>query len=314
MLIKFWEGIGDQLSAQWFALLLTPAFVFWLGGFLVWVLHFGWGAVEQNFVHLPLPEQVTYLVLGLLLVVFSSVAVQTIARPLVRLCAGYWPVWPGWLNWPLLRVRNWCVQRQLRRMEVLAGQWQELANKGLKQLSVEESEAYTQLDQQLRQFPDDSALLPTRLGNCLRAAELRPWMKYGLDAVICWPHLWLLLPDEARQELSEARASVNGALFNLLWGVLFLVWTLWAWWAIFVGVAVALFAYWQALNAAEVYGNLLNAAFDLYRLTLYDALRWPQPLDTSDEKNSGQRLTEYLFRGTLDTPVTLQVPPVWPRP
>ncbi len=150
--------------------------------------------------------------------------------------------------------------------------------------------------------------MPTKLGNILRSAENRPWDKYGLDAVICWPRLWLLLPEEVKKELSEARASLDSAARTLLWGVLFLVWTIWAWWALLVGLIIAIWAYQWALNAAEVYGDLLESTFDLHRFSLYDMLRWPPPENSVVEKEEGTKLTRYLFRGILASPVTFKNP------
>ena len=42
----------------------------------------------------------------------------------------------------------------------------------------------------------------------MRAAELRPLSRYGQDAVICWPRLWLLLPDASRHDITTARGSL----------------------------------------------------------------------------------------------------------
>ena len=53
---------------------------------------------------------------------------------------------------------------------------------------------------------------------------------------------------------------------------------------------------------------MLRSAFDLYRFRLYQALRWELPVDTESEKEYGERLTEYLFRGTLESPVMFRHP------
>ena len=54
-------------------------------------------------------------------------------------------------------------------------------------------------------------VLPTRLGNALRAAESYPGdeQRWGLDAVFWWPRLYLILPDSARGQVDDARASVD---------------------------------------------------------------------------------------------------------
>jgi hypothetical protein len=148
------------------------------------------------------------------------------------------------------------------------------------------------------QFPAQTEkLMPTRLGNLLRAAEMRPLNKYELDAVICWPRLWLVLPDSVKKELQEARAELNTAARVWLWSLLFLIWTVWAWWAAPVGLLSALFAYRWALDAAATYCDLLESAFDLHRTDLYKALRWPIPANPVEERELGRQLTVYLRRG-----------------
>jgi hypothetical protein len=49
---------------------------------------------------------------------------------------------------------------------------------------------------------------------------------------------------------------------------------------------------------AEVFGDLLEAAFDLYRIALDRQLRWPLPPDPKHERAEGRRLRSYLWRGS----------------
>jgi hypothetical protein len=62
--------------------------------------------------------------------------------------------------------------------------------------------------------------------------------------------------------------------------------------------------YSMAQYSAMAYGDLLESAFDLHRLSLYDAVGWPRPADSEHEKALGAQLTEFLWRGTVPKPVT----------
>jgi hypothetical protein len=69
-------------------------------------------------------------------------------------------------------------------------------------------------------------------------------------------------------------------------------------WAIPVGLGVAAASAWfWAPARAEVFADLVEAAFDLHRLELYRQLRWPLPANPADEREAGTQLTEYLVRG-----------------
>lgn len=115
---------------------------------------------------------------------------------------------------------------------------------------------------------------------------------------MCWPRLWLVLPDAAKQELTEARARLDLAAQMWLWAALFVVWTPWAWWAPVLAVIVATFSYRSMVDAAGTFADLLDASFDLYRANLYIGLRWPLPQHPAEERASGVALTEYLWRGS----------------
>jgi hypothetical protein len=295
MLTKFWEGIGDKLADKWVTQLLAPALVFWVGGLLAWATRFGWAILDQWFTQLSETEQLAVLVGGLLLIGASSAVVETFVLPVLRLLEGYWPHW--------VPIRGWLVSWQNLWLNRAECRWQELANRGIARLTSMEREEYVALDQQIRLAPADrTERMPTQLGNILRAAERRPGIKYGLDAIVCWPRLWLLLPDGAKAELSAARSTLDTAVRIAIWSMLFLVWGIWEWWALAAGLFAAFFAYRQALSAAQAYGDLLEAAFDLHRMKLYKELRWQAPDGTENERARGEKVTEYLFRGTLSHP------------
>ncbi|MBE9100212.1 hypothetical protein [Vacuolonema iberomarrocanum] len=293
---KLLEGFGAKLVDQWGANLLTPAFVFWLGGLLAWGdrQNWDWSDLTAFINGLEEPIQIAVLFIVLLVIIASGFVIQRFDLAVLRLFEGYWPPF-------LTPVRRWFLRRQHARFDRLDRRWQTLIHQKYQTaLTPRALEDLAALEEELRQFPSDrDRLMPTRLGNLLRAAESRPGEKYGLDAIICWPRLWLLLPDKVKQELQTARADLNTAARLWLWGVLFILWVfMGAWWPVLVGGSVAVFSYNWMLQAAEIYGSLLESAFDLHRMALYAALHFPLPTHPAEEQVMGKAVTEYLWRGS----------------
>ena len=275
MVAKFWDKLGDGLAEQWSAQRLGPALAFWGGGLLAWSWRYGWQPLIHWLVALDsLAAYVALIVGALLLLTASSAAITWLQLPVLRLAEGYWP-------W---RFRQWrfdLARHVKERLRLKEERWQALADKPEAQRSAEEQDEYARLDAELSGYPvDPRRLMPTRLGNLLRAAEEYPRVRYGLPISVSWPRLWLILSEETQSTLAEAREGLNAATRLLIWGVLFVFWVVWAWWVIPAAAAVILAAYWRMLSAAGVYGDLLRAAFDLYRFSLYEQLRWPLPPGT----------------------------------
>ena len=330
MTAKVLESFGGKFAEQWVATLLTPAFVFWLGGFATIVQRWGWQLLVATFTAYPDPLQIALLVSSFCLIAASAFVVQRFDLATLRFLEGYGPLWLSPLRqWRLrhYRARKTKLIQESQALRAIEDQQttkfqdlkKQIEGQGAAALSEVERQQYRQLNEQLltpTQQEDlirlDQALLalpaanpdllPTRLGNLLRAAERKPLEKYGLDAVICWSRLRMLLPDAVKKDLQEARADLNAAVRVWLWSLLFCGWTfvggsLGTTWPLVIGVLSAWFAYDWAIAAASAYGELLEAAFDLHRHLLYQSLRWGLPSDPVVEKRVGADLTQYLWRG-----------------
>lgn len=292
MLTKLSEGVGGKLAELWAATLLTPAFFFWAGGIAAWVWRNGPQELEARITGLSRLEQGALVVGGLLAVATSATVARHLTLTVLRFLEGYWPA-------SLRPVRKRLVSWQASRFNKAQERWQELAAKGVQNLTPQEHDEYAALDWRRLHVPTSpERWMPTALGNVLRGAELRPWERYGLDTVIWWPRLWLVLPEAVKKELSEARARLDTLARVWFWGALFLIWTVWAWWAALVGLAVAFFTYGRMVNAAEAFGDVLVSAFDLHRIALYQHLRWPPPPNPAKERQIGKQMTAYLWRGS----------------
>jgi len=185
----------------------------------------------------------------------------------------------------------------LRRLKRAEERLQELSGKAFRGQPVDER-ALAAVEQRLHDLPAAASVMPTRLGNILRAAEDRPRDRYGLDPVVCWPHLWLSLEQETQQELAQSRKELDDGARLWLWFLVFAAWTWTAWWAPLVTVLGCTAAYYGTmLTKARSYGLLMQAAFDLYRRRIYLALNWPFPEDPDEERGSGESVTAYLWRG-----------------
>jgi hypothetical protein len=231
---------------------------------------------------------------GLLVVAVgvSALLLQPLQLGLVRLLEGYWPAWAGPFT---ARGRR----RQRARFDALAA----VSAPRPEPPGPEELIAMGAADAQLRRsFPaDPAALLPTRLGNVLRAAESRAGEPYGLDAVVAWPRLYPLLSDSVRAVVDDQRdgldlaarfCAVFAAAAAVSAGLLLTA----GWWLLVPAACLALawLSYRGAVAAAVAYGEGIRAAIDLHRFDLLTALRLPLPATLEQERAINEQLSLFL--------------------
>jgi len=291
------KGFSGKLGERWFEILFTPALLFWAGGALLWFLGHQLRPILAWFEERSDSEQIALIVIGLAVITASGAVMTQFALPALKLLEGYWPHWVD----PL---RNRLARRWEAGAAVMRGQIQALAGLGLENLTPNQQTEFNRLDYCLHYIPVDfSRIMPTRLGNLLRSAEDRPAVRYGLDAAKCWPQLWLCLPDPVKNDIAAARTDLDSAVTALLWSLLFVLWSFFSLWAIPIAILSGALSYFRLTVRAETYADLVSAAFDVHRATLYSTLRLPMPATAADERDAGQILTEYLWRGS-DSPKT----------
>jgi hypothetical protein len=151
-------------------------------------------------------------------------------------------------------------------------------------------------------YPDYfERVMPTRLGNALRAEEDRAGRQYGLDALVTAPHLSLVAADKHVQYLKDTRqqmdTSVRLCVVSLL-GALEAAAALFSdgWWLLIalVPYALAYLAYRAAVAAADEYTTAMKTVIDLNRFTLYESLNVERPHDTREERRTNETLMQLL--------------------
>ncbi|MFL6141784.1 MAG: hypothetical protein ACJ72N_07945 [Labedaea sp.] len=157
-------------------------------------------------------------------------------------------------------------------------------------------------------YPAASAVMPTRLGNVIRAAEDYSQSRYGANYLLVWPRLAHLCTERFVQDYEISRAGVDfllvvstlSALFAVLGGLVVVILN----GAILLFVAVILggfglsrLAYASAVDAAKEYGEQIRASVDLFRLELLRQLRYPEPADPKRERAMWEDFDDLLRRG-----------------
>lgn len=179
----------------------------------------------------------------------------------------------------------------------------------LRHLGAQRQEARREASQEKSlRFPAERDLMPTALGNVLKAAEEYPRQAYGIDALVAWPRLSLLLPNSLLQSGAAAFDSMRflllicllSSLFALLAGiytaaaaagaVLYLA-------VLIGGLVLARASYRAATEAAVEYGLHVRAAFDLHRNDLLDQLRQPLPTTAREEQRTWAQVCARLATG-----------------
>lgn len=299
---KLLESVSSKLGEAWVARVLSPAFAFWTVGFFAWTWSHGWTTTPVQWLDARVPELsaeatlLTLAVVALLVVAASGAVVERLTLPVLRLLQGYWPAWTRPFRTPLVR-------RQATKRQRLDDEWQALYE--ISQASdapPDMRDRFVDVEEALRRFPGAHDVLPTRVGNILRAAERNSRDRHGLDAQIAWGHLWLVLPSDQRAEVRNSRSDLDRTVVSWIWAVLVAVWAVWAWWAPVLAVLAAWAIYTGGvLGAARSWSDDVEAVTDLYRPALYRALRLPLPTTPLADRELGLFLNQYLLRGS-DSP------------
>jgi hypothetical protein len=264
------------------------------------------GLVIQRLTALEASDAIA-LVLALLL--FSFV-MHPLQLSLVRLLEGYWG--PSALA---AAAARWRTSRHLERRRALERIVEKFTAEGGTQSAAAWS-AYQDAAWRLRHlYPSDERVLPTALGNALRAGEDLPDSKYGLDATLVWPRLYPLLSERLTNVLEDQRNqldfSVRMSAVFVLGGVIsaaFLVrhgaWVL----VPITLMALGWLSYRGAVSTALVYAEGIQSAFDLHRFDLLRSLHLPLPRDMNEEQETNRSLCAFLRQG-FPYPMKYEHPP-----
>ena len=146
--------------------------------------------------------------------------------------------------------------------------------------------------------------MPTRLGNALRAAEIRAGEPYGLDTVVAWPRLYPCsrtrsapssTASATRSTSTRASAPCSPPPRSSPPGC----WPAHGWWLLVPAGCLVLtwLAYRAAVAAAIAYGESIRSAVDLHRFTLLEALHLPLPATPEEERALNATLSRFLLQG-----------------
>jgi hypothetical protein len=242
--------------------------------------------------------------------------------PIIRLYEGY--PWRGSL------IGTWRIERiqcRLDRATQLRDQIKDALN------LLKENKADQNLIEQLKLrrtrvsvlarsgLPTRSQILPTKLGNAVKAFEEYPFLQYGMDAVTLWPRIVAVAPKDYLAGIDDAKTSLDFFLNSsflsaiistalLLIGLAFkrpfandLSFTLWALEVVSLAIASLLF-YRSSIGRAAAWGELVKGTFDLYRWDLLKQLGYSQKPRTREvEREIWTEISQQIvYRDPLDRP------------
>ena len=223
------------------------------------------------------------------LAVLLSFFLASTARPLTRFLEGY-SFWPA-------KLRQRRTEKHRRR-------WQDLHAQVTAAPTMEEK---LKIRESLNEYPRKGEfLMPTRLGNALRAGETYGWVQYGLSTVDLWSRLTAVGGEQVNVQLAQAEIVLN-FFIAMIWitgvlcsvSVLVALWSghfLYALWLIPLLALVPLF-YNRAISAVAWYSQGMMALVDLTRGKLAEALGLRLPGDLSEERKIWRAVSNYAAWG-----------------
>lgn len=252
------------------------------------------------------------VVLFVLAVALATAVVQPFQIRVLRVLEGYWDSWAVTARIaPLFEEFQRRRRRKLRR----TASWQRSAGPDSGSLhelmrhrrTTARAEARKRrAERRLQRYPAkelidlgrgfthsnlrDIPVLPTGLGNALRAGETSGGERYGLNTLSSWPRLYPHFPELFAKGQASVRDALDAAanlclnfFITTVIGIVALHDEPLAYWIIAMSAVLCCLSYMGAIAAATEYGVFIKTAYDLYRFELLKSARLPLPKDPVEE-------------------------------
>jgi hypothetical protein len=274
-------------------------------------------AVTTPFLGLVSGEWLTTIVVSLLL----SLVLLTLNMFVVKLFEGLAPgmkalLLPQYVRWQR-RHRTLYAEIAARRAErrsLLAdyeetGEYDEDADFAIQE-ALHELHRDKEKEEPIQALPyDRRRLTPTLFGNAWAVMEEAPLARYGIDSMVFWPYMRVVVGRENAGLLEQidnqkllVDITIHLALVMAILvveGIIFAVARFQLAMLILAVICLLLFlAFYRAgVNYVRTMGVMVIQSFDLYRLKLLDAFGLARPEDLDEEYWIWTRLAAFLRRG-----------------
>ncbi|MET9037005.1 hypothetical protein [Streptomyces mirabilis] len=275
--------LGKKLAERWLTLLVLPGALYLAvaaaGHILGQAAALDVGRLTRAISDAARAPQVTtaggqVVLLGAVLAGAAAVglAAQSLGTVVERAAlAADWRTWPR----PFGALAERRVGHRQRRWDAIRGEYEALR---LRERAPDPADRPRPRERHLaaRRYERISVERPERptwSGDRVHAAAVRLDRDAHVNLLTVWPHVWLVLPEEVRGEISTARAALTRAAALSGWALLYLP-LLWWWWpATLLGATLATIAARRFRTASDTYAVLLEAAVRLHLTDLADKLR-----------------------------------------
>ncbi|MDL1911738.1 hypothetical protein FBQ81_13780 [Chloroflexi bacterium CFX6] len=248
--------------------------------------------------------------IGSALIMWIGFALFSIVNWTVRLYEGYY-IHPVFQKLLVLLFYKRAHRRKVKNIQKVLQAKKDTSSVGQETVRKYYNQAWADFsDVELTMPLHEEDLLPSKLGNVLRASEQYP-EKYGITAGInLWTRLAVLLPPEMSNQLEEKN---NNILFLLNSSLL-------AYFHFFIAITISVlhvnektgnafskhlvlailffivgyFLYILTIPVAKTMGLLIRSSFDLYRFDLLKQLNYPIPTSLSQEQRLWVKISDFI--------------------
>lgn len=297
----------QYILSYWFPVFISFAFVLILNIYFIGLnsTQIWWENLQcfimndnscNNNIHI---DFIIYSIAG---VTFISYVIQIFSNQIVRFFEGYWS---------LSVLKKLSIKMTGKKREML----QKLNNDRDTAIRNGDNNFINEIQRKLYlEYPsDDNLLLPTKIGNVLRSAEMYSNECYGMDGVFWWPRLWPLLPEQMKRDIDDAITPMLALLnftfllpaftfLSIIYSISvkkdiaslfpeFIPFII----MIVISLILAWIAYRAAVSQAINYGLNIRAAVDLYRLDLLKSLNQTIPTNLNEESIMWNNLLKWLY-------------------
>jgi hypothetical protein len=161
-----------------------------------------------------------------------------------------------------------------------------------------------------RDYPEEK-LLPTALGNRIRAFERYGFSRYGLDVLILWYEFLGVASEQVRDHIEGARQEVEvflaGSVVFALFGIATLIplvdpatWSGHGWVLLIaglIGIALSMLIYRRAVNQAADWGGAVTALVNTHRTEVANAFGLELPDTLAAERRLWEALNGFVRSG-----------------